>query len=103
MQREYPSSEMLGFRSVWDLHFGGFCNICICLRTYLGRPKSKHGFHFFVSFIPYAHSPKVISHNMCNNFVPVPSFFIFFFCKEISTWHIAWTIGVQSSALWNSD
>lgn len=38
---------------------------------------------FTVSFIPYVHIPKVILHNMCNNFVPETKFFliIFFWCR----------------------
>jgi hypothetical protein len=40
----------------------------------LGDPSPNMNF-IFLSFIPYAHSPKVILYNTCNNFVPATKFF----------------------------
>jgi hypothetical protein len=70
VQVQDPLSKMLGSRSVSDFRFFfRFCSIFIFIMRYLEMgPKSKHKF-INASHSSYAHSLKVISDNIFNNFV----------------------------------
>lgn len=57
----YP--KMFGNRSVSDIRFWGFWNICTYCEIARGRPSLKTKF-MYISYMPHIHSPKVILYNI---------------------------------------